>query len=132
MTRFVNLGQFIGDLNNMNQVIEDAVGLITRKVSLDVLSRVVLATPVLTGRARGNWQVDVGGVPSGELTVTDPGGGATISAGSAKIGEVKQKPFQEVNLVNNLPYISALNGGSSNQSPAGFVENAVDAAVRFT
>lgn len=131
MARFINLGSFTAGLNNQAQVIEDVVGLVTRKVALSALSKLVLATPVDTGRARGNWQVDVGSVPAGELATTDKGGGVTISAGSTAIDRVKQQPYTEVNIVNNLPYIEKLNTGSSIQAPAGFVENAVDAASRL-
>ena len=131
-SRITNLGSFQFALGQEAKAIDDAIGLITRKIALDVLSRVVLATPIDTGRARGNWQVEVGGSGQvAELPNTDKGGGATIAAGSTEIDKLKTDPYNTVNIANALPYVEALNAGSSTQAPAGFIEAAVDAATRF-
>lgn len=130
MARRITIGRI--NVQSEAEAIEKLTSLISRKIALDVLSRVVLATPVDTGRARANWQAEVGSAPTTELQTTDKGGGSTISQGSANIATHEQTPFSEINIVNNLPYIGRLNDGSSTQAPAGFVESAVDAAAKLT
>jgi hypothetical protein len=105
-----------GDLRAfMMKVGKDQASTATRAISLRVLSGVVLRTPVDTGRARANWQVDVGAGKSGEVEAEDKGGGGTITAGGSVIA--RQRDFQQVALTNNLPYIEKLEGGSSKQAP---------------
>lgn len=107
--------------------IETQVSKITRRIGLGILSRVVLATPVDTGRARGNWQVDLAAPPAAEIDRLDKGGGATIADGSAEIG--RMKGYGRIYLVNNVSYIGELNEGTSSQAPAGFVDAAIDAEL---
>ncbi|RTL04578.1 hypothetical protein EKK58_10260 [Candidatus Dependentiae bacterium] len=99
-----------------------------RKVVLAVDAAVVLATPVLTGRARSNW------IPSLDKPVTkelkkesyDKTGGEAIAAAQSVAAGIKFG--SDVYISNNLPYINRLNQGHSQQAPAGFVEKAVQAA----
>lgn len=83
-----------------------------------VLRDLVTATPVDTGRARGNWQVGLGS------PVRDARGvvalGAAISQGLGKAARAKEG--QDIYVSNNVEYIQALNDGWSAQAPAGFVE----------
>ena len=85
---------------------------------LDLLRRVVLKTPVDTGRARGNWQVGIGEIPDGILDRTaDPQ--AIIAAAEKKL---EQLGFGEIVWVaNNLEYVTFLEDGSSQQAPAGML-----------
>lgn len=105
---------------------------ITRTATLDLFSGVIKDTPVDTGRARGNWQTTVGSPAAGELE--------RDGAGPA-LAEVQQKTppgaGQVTLLTNNLPYIEALERGSSTQAPEGMVrknvdrvQSIVDAAIR--
>ena len=93
---------------------------IKRKVALQILSGVVERTPVDTGRARGNWQVETNVRPSGVLESEDVGGGSTIAAGAAVIADAQ--PGDDIWISNNLDYIGRLNDGSSKQAPAGMIE----------
>ena len=129
MARVTNLGSFVQGLKDEMKLVEDVASKVQRKIALDVLTRVVEGTPVDEGRARGNWQADINAVPVGEIDTKDKSGEATIAKGAAKI--VGAKFGTAVNIVNNVPYIGRLNDGSSKQAPAGFVEAAIDAAVRF-
>lgn len=122
-----NLGQFLSALEQEKRKAGDLVGLATRRIALGVLSRVVLASPVDTGRFRGNWQVDVGRDPIGAIDGTDVGGGGTIARGTATISGAP--PFRPIIIANNLAYGPRLNDGWSKQAPAGFVQAAVDAEV---
>jgi len=98
-----------------------------RKVALAVDATVVLATPVDTGRARANWQVELGGPASGEVGRAGERFSSTtpIAQGAAAIALYKGGPNASIHITNNLPYIGRLNDGHSAQAPAGFVEQAV-------
>ncbi len=106
-----------------------------RAVAIVVDQAVVLATPVDTGRARSNWRVSSG---SPDTAVREPyasgtGGssGAQNAAAAIDHGKavVQADRSGTIYISNNLPYIGALNDGSSAQAPAGFVELAVNAGV---
>ena len=102
-----------------------------KRIVLELLRRVVLKTPVDTGRARGNWQVEVGTPPSGVLErdakgedaeasdVSTADAGRVIADALAKLGRLG---FGEVVWVaNNLEYVIFLEEGSSDQAPAGML-----------
>ena len=94
-----------------------------RKIGLELFSRVIVNTPVDTGRARANWQVAINSVPTGTLELSDKDGTAAISAADAEVSGLKAG--DTIHLVNNLPYIQKLEDGSSTQAPAGMVGLAV-------
>lgn len=104
-----------------------------RRAGLEILSRVVLSTPVDTGRAMGNWQTDIDSIPAGEIDRLDPSGQQTIQAGAATIKASHNFPV--IHIANNLPYIGALNYGKppgtqhSRKAPLQFVELAVQGVV---
>ena len=93
--------------------------LAVQKIALEMFSRIILRSPVDTGRFRGNWQVAIGAMPSGTLDLNDKSGQATISKVSAVALGVKAG--DRISLVNNLPYSEVLENGSSTQAPAGMV-----------
>lgn len=100
------------------KVIGGAVAL-QKKLALEALRRVVLKSPVDTGRFRGNWQVAIGVRPNGVVETVDPSGGATIANGTRPISALDQ--LDVVYLVNNLPYAQRLEDGYSGQAPQGMV-----------
>lgn len=103
---------------------------LVRRVGLAVDATVVLATPVDTGRARGNWQVETNSIPSGTVEVLDKSGALAIEQGKAKIAGYKGgTPSACIAIANNLPYIGKLNDGHSAQAPAGYVEKAIMTGV---
>lgn len=85
-----------------------------RKIALQVLSGVVLKTPVDTGRARGNWQTTINQAPDSELLSANP-----IGDGVAALADLP--PFVAIYISNNVPYINRLEDGYSRQAPAGMV-----------
>ena len=86
-----------------------------RKIGLEALRRIVLKTPVDTGRARGNWQTTINRSVESEHWQTDP-----IEAGTATLaGEIP--PYAVVYLTNNVIYILPLEHGHSKQAPYGMV-----------
>jgi len=127
-----DLRQFAGRIRVIGKRIEKNADAMTRKVALAVDSAVVIATPVDTGRARSNWQVNLGGPASGTRDALDPGkegstsgpnAQAAIEQGQTEIA--KYKGGSSIHITNNLPYIGRLNDGWSAQAPSGFVEKAV-------
>ena len=109
----------------------------TRLIGLDLMTRIVKRTPVATGRARSGWdltvgspsdfmppETDVGGekaTPGQTFTSAFSGGQVGFAAGAAGIDGI-----QQVFIVNNLPYIEALENGHSQQSPLGMVQISMD------
>lgn len=99
-----------------------------RSICLNLMSQVIVGTPVDTGRARGNWQASIGAPLTNTLETTDKAGAATISAGS---GAVKQSTGNIFYLTNNLPYIYRLEfEGHSKQASHGWVRAAVNRASK--
>ena len=99
----------------------EKMGDIVSMMGLDLLSGIVLKTPVDTGRARGNWDLTVGAPGVGEYGA-DPAGGATISRGQQRLARYSfSESFPEIWISNNLPYIERLEGGYSQQAPNGMV-----------
>jgi hypothetical protein len=105
---------------DINKFIEKAgaqADLVPRRIVSGILRKVVLKSPVDTGRFRGNWQVGVDTRPSGEVSGTDKSGSKTIAEGIASIPE--QAAGHVYYVQNNLPYAQALEDGHSTQSPPG-------------
>lgn len=71
------------------------------------------------GRFRGNWQLGVNVVPSGETGRIDPGGEATLSTIIANIPE--NAAGTVLYLANNVPYARMIEDGWSSQAPTGLV-----------
>ncbi len=95
-----------------------------KSVCIEVLKRIVYRTPVDTGRARGNWQAEIGGAASGTLEVSGSEGEMAdfaMNAGIAKLSDIPA--FSIVHLTNNLEYIYYLEyDRRSSQFPSGMVE----------
>jgi HK97 gp10 family phage protein len=119
-----NLGSFARRIRKVAADVEPAVDDTLRKVALVANQTVVMATPVDTGRARANWQISIDTTIDGE--VGDMSAQAAITRNAAVIKGYRNGA---IILQNNVPYISALNNGSSAQAPAGFVEKAIQAAA---
>ncbi len=118
-----SLRQLERDLDRLGGRLVVAVTQTIRAVTIAIAEDLVPATPVDTGFARANWRPAIGAPPAVPVTALDPTGSAAIAritavAKRAKLGDT-------VFIVNNAPYIGALNAGSSPQAPAGFVQSAV-------
>jgi hypothetical protein len=90
-----------------------------RMIALRMFSRIILKSPVDTGRFRGNWQIAIGSVPNGTLELDDKTGTATIAKGTATALGINAG--DTIYFANNLPYAIPLEEGSSQQAPAGMV-----------
>ena len=113
------MGQFANDLAKFEAKTSEKLDLAVRKIALELFSRIIMRTPVDTGRARANWQVAIGTIPSGTLELNDKSGQATINkVQAASMGLVAG---DVIYLTNNLPYAVPLEEGYSQQAPAGMV-----------
>ena len=93
-----------------------------RRVAVAVGTEIINATPVDTGRAKGNWLPSLG-APTSTMNWSDSatfGAASSISAIRAVSGAYKGGSLF---LANNLPYINRLNNGwSQQQSVPGWIE----------
>ena len=93
----------------------------TRRIAGEMLQQVVVATPVDTGQARGNWRVSVGVLDKKTDQTQDKSGQGSISKGIATIqsgGGIGKIVY----LSNSLNYIKKLNDGWSMQAPKNFMQ----------
>lgn len=113
------MSNFTLDLNKFIDKTSRTADAEVRKICLDLLTGIVLKTPVDTGRARANWFTSIGS-PSAKVTVsTDPSGSSTISGALTAISKATGNVLW---ITNNLPYIYRLEfEGWSKQAPAGMV-----------
>lgn len=99
-----------------------------RKICLDLLTGIVLKTPVDTGRARANWFTSIGSPSINVTESTDPSGSSTIANSLSAISEATGNILW---ITNNLPYIYRLEfEGWSRQAPAGMVRVTVNDITR--
>ncbi len=98
----------------LNQSIESTV----RATALELFGSIIVGTPVLTGRAKGNWQTSIN---EPITSVIDRAGDTEAIAELKNVagGSIAGKILW---LSNNLPYIRRLEfDGHSSQAPAGMV-----------
>ena len=128
---------FSSDITKFEEKVKARQDLVLRKVCLDLFRRVVMMTPVDTGRARGAWLVGVNHIPMS----------APIAIDSAPLGriinDVKTAKFGDrVALTNSVQYIGNLEyggfpdppqkgkgktaGGFSRQAPQGMVRISIE------
>jgi len=122
--KVTNLAKFNAELEKAAEKIHGDCEKFHKSVCLEVLSRIVLRTPVDTGRARGNWMVEIGRPAVGVLDVKGSAGemaSTSINKGITKLSDIP--PFSLVHITNNLEYISYLEyDRRSKQFPEGFLE----------
>lgn len=114
------MGTFALDMARFAEKAGANADLVVRKVAIDVLSSVVVRTPVDTGRARGNWTMAIAAPDESTTENVDKTGAATIAVQSARVAGFKTGP--SIFITNSLPYIQPLEDGHSTQAPAGMVK----------
>ena len=90
---------------------------LTKKITGDMLTTVVAATPIDTSAARGNWRVGIGKVD----TTADLNSRGAVAVGLPKIAS-QGGLGKIVYLSNSLKYIERLNNGWSMQAPKNFMQ----------
>lgn len=117
------ISNFALDVQRFVDKAKGDIDLVVRKVALDMFRRVIMKSPVDTGRFKGNWLVAIGSIPDGTIEINDKSGAATISRVTAAALELRAG--QIIYLINNLEYATALEYGHSKQAPAGMVRTTV-------
>ena len=88
-----------------------------RIIAMALLGKIVLSSPVDTGRFRGNTVVSIGSPILSNSDTVDKTGSATIAAGQAVLTGLK--PYTVIYIQNNLPYAEKLENGHSKQASNG-------------
>ena len=113
------MGSFADQMKAWERKAERKMDLAVRKIALEMFRRIILKSPVLSGRFRGNWQLAIGSVPNGTLELDDKTGTATIAKGAATVMGINAG--DTIYFANNLPYARRLEEGYSQQAPNGMV-----------
>lgn len=125
-----NAKEFTLDLKKFGKLSQKKAEILFKKIAIDLDSRVVYATPVDTGIARGGWFPSLNS-PSNEVNTDrfDTSGNDVVGRliaviSGAKLGDVAW-------LSNSVEYINSLERGTSRQAPFGMVSSNVAAVVSF-
>jgi len=112
-------GDFTLALSQFAEKAKDRADQVVRQVTLEVSSRIIVRSPVDTGRFRANWRLGVGGPVTGTVEATDKAGDQTTGAIGAALPA--KAAGTVLYLTNNLPYAWRLETGHSKQAPSGMV-----------
>lgn len=119
-------------MQKLRKAIPEAASKLAVQTAVTVVGDLAFKTPVDTSKAISSWETTLDSPSPNSPGPHFPGKhGSTYSASAAEtIARAKgalqnKKPGQVIFITNNQPYIRRLNGGSSTQEPAGFVERAV-------
>lgn len=121
------MADFAIDLSNISDKYKDRIDVIVQKISFDLFGRVIMRSPVDTGRFRNNWQLGINQIPTGEVAGTDKGAvnqvglGASIAKSTMETNAAQLIGGDIAYLVNNLPYAERLEDGYSPQAAGGVV-----------
>lgn len=119
------MAEFSGVIKRFAAQSKEKETLVIRKIAIECFRRIILGTPVDTGRARGNWQASTGSPANGEVNALDPTGAMAIAAMVSEVAAWTPKDDLPAFITNNLPYIQRLNEGWSKQAPAHFIEQVI-------
>lgn len=111
------------DLSNFVEKTKKELEALKRGVALSLFSSIVRATPVDTGRLRGNWQTNIGSPIADTIEREDPSGASVLREIETKTKELKLG--QTIYMRNNLPYAYRIEyeGWSHTKAPEGMVRN---------
>jgi hypothetical protein len=111
-------GRFESQLRGFGIHALDKVDKVRRASVLELFKLVVMATPVDTGRLRGNWQTTINSPAGAATTRDDPSGAAALAEAMANLGSLADVVW----FTNNLPYAERIEyEGWSRQAPEGMV-----------
>jgi hypothetical protein len=134
----INDVEFDGALLQQVRDSEEKYEQFFRRIVFGLYGRITDGNPVDSGRSRANWFV-TRGTPSSEVDGFegtpkakggDPDSNAAAAAARAESRPAAvsyRQPYEMFWITNNLPYIEALELGTSGQAPSGFVRIAIAA-----
>lgn len=94
-----------------------------KAIILELFTSVILDTPVLEGRLRGNWLITSNDPATGTVEITDPTGEKTTRDVENFVRQMSGTQNFSVYLTNNLPYAYRIeyDGYSKTKAPEGMV-----------
>lgn len=107
------MADFARDIRRWADITGKTVNQAVRSVQVQALTKVIEATPVDTGQARGGWHTSVGEPSTQVGGIKDKPGTATRARGLSDTRAVGSIFY----VVNNLPYISVLEFGNYGTGP---------------
>ena len=109
------------------EVLKDADTL-TKKITGEILQKVIVASPKDSGQFIQNWRVGVGSIDTTVDSGVDPIRTPTINRGLSFIAS--NGGFGKITYISNsLAYATRLNDGWSQQAPMNFVELSMQSVV---
>lgn len=132
----LSLVTFNADIQAFAKLINANLAIVIKKIAFDLYTRLILKTPVDTGRARAGWGISVNTPiiiqPTGynnkaAKKVKGPEGAdyeaAFHASGIFAMPDLSAiDGTQQVFILNSVEYIEALEDGHSKQAPAGMVK----------
>lgn len=113
-----NTVSFKADLDKFAKKTEVNIETVVRKIAFEIYIGVTKKTPVDTGRAKGNWNIGTGSI---DLSINE-NASSTAQGSAGRLSEPKKGTGKKaIYISNNLPYINALENGSSEKAPNGMV-----------
>ena len=116
---------FSAQITQWGQKAGQKIQRVRKGVTIKLFNAVILDTPVLTGRLRANWRLQVGAPELAPLESFDKSGGSAMRAVEA--GVEPTTGDQPIFLANNLPYAHKIEfeGWSHTKAPEGMVRKNV-------
>lgn len=118
-------GRFSAQLGRFSDRAKSGLDATRRAVAIKLFSAVIMDTPVLTGRLRGNWQTSINSPLTAPIDREDLTGAEAIGEVEKVVG--RSRPTDVVYLRNNLPYAYRIEyeGWSKVKAPQGMVRRNV-------
>lgn len=114
---------FTSQVGNWTDEAVDDVDQLMKSVIFELFTSVILDTPVLEGRLRGNWIISSDNPASGTFDIIDKDGKVTTRKVEDFLTKLSGKKDFSVFLTNNLPYAFRIefDGYSKKKAPEGMV-----------
>lgn len=109
---------FKKDFAKFKEKTDRKVNAVFRTASLVLFGKIIIRTPVDTGRLRANWQASLNNPKKSQVESTDKKRGIDEANRVAKHLDSNDSFY----LTNNLPYAEAIENGWSGQAPKGMVK----------
>ena len=102
-----------------------------RKITFELFSRVIMKSPVDTGRFRGNWFTQIGSVSSNvNHSLFDKSGSVALNQAGAIAAKIEAGDV--IYMSNSLPYAGRLEYGYSQQAPVGMVRVSIKQTIAWS
>ena len=112
-------GSFSIDISRFKLKSEQQMKTVIQQITMEAFKRVILRSPVDTGRFRANWGAAIGTATTGTKESFDKTGSATVAAATLTVFD--WNCAGSIYLVNSMAYGPKLEYGSSSQAPQGMV-----------